>query len=73
MDGNGSVDLAEMTEIVGAILSMSRRGDTDQEAHRRAQKIFDHFDKDKNGLLSRQEFLEGAMEDQTILNALSIY
>ena len=73
MDGNGSVDLKEMTEIVGAILSMTNSSDVDEEAQRRAQNIFKQFDKDGNGLLSRDEFLEGAMKDKTILKALSIY
>lgn len=43
------------------------------EATSRVNKIFDMMDTDGNGELSREEFLEGARQDKSIVEAFSLY
>ena len=43
------------------------------DAITRTNKIFEMMDTDGNGELSREEFMEGARQDKTIVEAFSLY
>jgi len=46
-------------------------GDTQEKAKARVEKIFQVMDIDGNGELSREEFLQAAKRDQSIVAALN--
>ena len=63
-----------MLEVVSAIYKMV--GDSVQvpedesTPEKRVDKIFSYIDKDENGALTLEEFLEGAKQDDAILSIL---
>lgn len=74
LDGNGSITKDEMTQIINAIYAM-----TGQKHHSafatasRVDEIFEAMDTDGNGELSKEEFIVGARQDKTIVEAFSLY
>ncbi|CAG0891333.1 unnamed protein product [Darwinula stevensoni] len=75
VDGNGYIEIHEMTAIVDAIYSMLGKGeiqasygDTPKE---RAQKIFTKMDVNVDGKVTQDEFIGGCMEDSEIRQLLS--
>lgn len=44
-----------------------------EDAGSRVNKIFELMDTDGNGELSREEFMEGARQDKSIVEAFSLY
>jgi Ca2+-binding EF-hand superfamily protein len=77
LDEDGMISRAEMLAIVDSIYRMI--GDTDKLAEdertaiARVDKIFHTMDVDKDGYLSKQEFLDGGKQDPIVLNALNFY
>ena len=61
MDRNGKVDKKEMTKILEAIYDLlgeeHRKGEN--SPHERVKTIMKKLDKDQNGYLSEEEFVEG--------------
>jgi len=47
--------------------------DDDNTPEKRVDRIFNLMDTDGNGELSKEEFLEGAKQDKSIVQALSLY
>ena len=72
MDKNGIVDLQEMANCVEAIYDMvgnkSRR--PQESSEERAKHIFGRMDKNGDGGLSRQEFIEGCLKDEELSKIL---
>merc|ERR1712157_72073 len=77
LDNNGTITRDEMLQIVKAIFSMvgnhANFKDDDNTPEKRVDRIFTLMDTDGNGELSKEEFLEGAKQDNSIVQALSLY
>jgi len=78
LDNDGTITKTEMTQIVEAIFSMvgnqkDQMPNEDNTPEKRVERIFQLMDKDGNGCLSKEEFLQGAKQDKSIVQALSLY
>ena len=77
MDNDGQITRAEMLEIVNAIFSMvgnhAKFRDEENSPQKRVDRIFELMDTDGDGTLTREEFMAGARQDQSIVQALSLY
>ena len=72
VDGNGWVDLAEMTLIVASIFKVV--GDTagaGASPEQRAADIFRIMDVNNDGRVTRAEFVRTCLNDQKLLNLLT--
>ncbi|XP_069131508.1 neurocalcin homolog [Argopecten irradians] len=69
IDNNGYVSREEMIEIIQAMFKMTGNGDA-AAAEERTDKIFNLMDKNSDGQLSQEEFIEGARSDPTIIQML---
>ena len=73
MDGNGSISRDEMYQIVNAIFAMTGDTGNDIDVTTRVNTIFALMDTDGDGEVSRAEFMEGARQDKSIVEAFSVY
>jgi len=76
VDSDGYITRQEMIDIVDAIYSMvgnmielPKDEDTPEK---RVDKIFKQMDKNKDGMLTKEEFKEGSKSDPWIVQALSM-
>ena len=56
VDGNGWIDIVEMTKIVKSIYCMM--GPQSQSAERRAKEIFRRMDRNADGRVTKDEFVQ---------------
>ena len=72
-DGNGKIDKKEMEKIIVAIYDLigetNRKGEN--EPKKRVELIFKKIDKDNNGYLSKDEFVEGCIGDPILMKFLA--
>ncbi|OAD58826.1 Neuronal calcium sensor 2 [Eufriesea mexicana] len=74
VDGNGVIDIQEMTKIVQAIYDMlgacssNRPADSAEE---RAKNIFARMDENNDGQLTEEEFLKGCLQDEELSKMLA--
>merc|ERR1739838_319535 len=77
LDGDGSITRVEMLEIVKAIYSMVGTNvnlpEEENTPEKRVERIFNLMDKNDDGYLTMQEFMEGSKQDSSIIQALSLY
>ena len=73
IDGDGTITKHEMEQILKSVYQMTGRRSSDTHIASRVNKIFMAMDADGNGELSREEFLEGAKLDKSIIDAFSLY
>merc|ERR1711936_694234 len=64
VDGNGWIDLVEMTRIVKSM-------DKYESPEARAEGIFKRMDVNKDGKVTRQEFVRCCLEDQKLIELLT--
>ncbi|CAH0547870.1 unnamed protein product [Brassicogethes aeneus] len=74
VDGNGVIDIQEMTKIVQAIYDMlgacssNRPADSAED---RAKNIFAKMDENNDGQLTQDEFLKGCLQDEELSKMLA--
>ncbi|KAK2184854.1 hypothetical protein NP493_250g03009 [Ridgeia piscesae] len=69
VNGDGSLTMNEAVEIISATQRM--RGEHSREAAEDiAQQIFVHMDKDRNAVLSQEEFIRGAQNTPAVMELL---
>ena len=71
VDGNGSVDLTEMTRIVSSLHNMMGPGGRQDRAEDRAVAIFQRMDVNNDGRVTRAEFIRTCLNDQKLLELLT--
>ncbi|XP_063293417.1 guanylyl cyclase-activating protein 2-like [Pelobates fuscus] len=76
-DGNGCVDKKELKEIIESFYSVKKDWKRDSEAQFLSpddvcERIFQSVDENGDGLLSLQEFVEGAKNDRWVLEMLQL-
>ena len=62
-----------MEQILHSVYMMSGQKYDPNDIISRVNKIFTMMDADGNGELSKEEFVEGAKMDKTIVEAFSLY
>lgn len=74
IDGNGTIDKSEMTSIIEAIYSMLGNAIKEQQIEspvERTKKIFDKMDTNNDGVLTKEEFIQGCMNDTCLYQMLT--
>ena len=73
IDKNGKIDCKEMEKIIEAIYDLlgeeNRKGDNSPP--KRVQKIMTKLDKDQDGKLSPEEFIDGCLNDEILRHLLA--
>ena len=62
-----------MAEIFTSINKMRGEVSNDERIDEKVEKIFAKIDADGNGEISKEEFLEGVKDEQSIVEAFSVY
>merc|ERR1711893_534877 len=71
VDGNGWIDLAEMTRIVQSIYKMLGARLMTDSPEQRAEEIFRKMDVNCDGKVTRQEFVRCCLHDPKLLELLA--
>ena len=69
-DGGGSVDVDEVADVVEGMFKMAGKEEDDDEIDDIADKIMEICDENKDGEISKEEFMEHAMKTEFILNLI---
>ena len=62
-----------MAEIFTSINKMRGEVSNEERIDEKVEKIFAKIDADGNGEISKEEFLEGVKDEQSIVEAFSVY
>ena len=73
MDGNGSIDREEKSQILKSILAMTGEAQEESKIEESVEKYFLDMDSDQNGEISKAEFLAGAKNDKSLIQAISVF
>lgn len=74
IDGNGTIEKSEMVLIIKAIYNMvgsEMKGTPDEQPEDRTEKIFSQMDKNNDGVLTKQEFIDGCLADDFLCQMLT--
>ncbi|XP_028969831.2 guanylyl cyclase-activating protein 2 [Esox lucius] len=75
-DGNGCLDREEVKHVVKIIYKIKRHGNKSgseiMTPEKTTERIFELVDKNKDGQISLEEFMEGAQKDPWLLDQLSL-
>ncbi|CAF0716363.1 unnamed protein product [Brachionus calyciflorus] len=71
-NNNGKIDKKEMAKLIEAIYDLTgeqnRKNDNDPK--QRVESIFNKLDRDHNGTIDENEFIEGCLSDQILMRLL---
>jgi len=74
-NGDGSIDETEMRRIISAIYELIGdeidKRERQIESEERAMNIFTMMDKNSDGILSREEFIDGCLHDEQLYQLLT--
>lgn len=72
INGNGTIEKHEMVEIIKAIYSMlgADESTVDLSPEARTDEIFEKMDSNSDGVLTREEFMDGCMADKQLYSML---
>ncbi|XP_076669451.1 hippocalcin-like protein 4 isoform X2 [Andrena cerasifolii] len=74
INGDGYITRKEMLVIMSAIYEMLHNGQTVQRmVDRHVDKVFERMDADKDGVISREEFMNSCKNDSIIQNQLAMF
>lgn len=74
INGDGYITRKEMLVIMSAIYEMLHNGQTIQRiVDRHVDKVFEKMDVDKDGVISREEFMNSCKNDSIIQNQLAMF
>jgi len=68
VDGNGTIELAEMKRVVGAVYDMLG---TQENKRGSAEELFSKMDQNSDGTVSQDQFIAICMKDQDLLTILT--
>ena len=75
VDGNGWIDLLEITNLVQSIYQVmgtsKERAAQVESAEERAKDIFKQMDRDGDGRVTRDEFVQTCLIDQRLIELLT--
>ena len=72
VDGNGGIDLVEMTNLVKSIYQvMGKEKEGLESAEHRAKTIFKKMDRDGDGEVTREEFVQTCLIDKKLIELLT--
>ena len=74
VDGNGYIDMQEMTRLVSSIYKMVAGATTIQledTPEERAREIFTKMDVNSDGKVTREEFTKTCLNDRDLMNLLA--
>merc|ERR1712042_159567 len=72
VDGNGGIDLVEMTNLVKSIYQvMGKEKEGLESAEHRAKTIFKKMDRDGDGEVTREEFVQTCLLDKKLIELLT--
>ena len=75
VDGNGWIDLLEMTNLVQSIYQVmgtnKEQAVQAESAEERARDIFKQMDRDGDGRVTREEFVQTCLIDQRLIELLT--
>ena len=70
VDGNGWIDLEEMTKLVGSIYKMVGTQQPSQ-VKEKAKDVFDKMDIDSDGKVTKEEFTKTCLADKSLIDLLT--
>merc|ERR1712210_411581 len=68
VDGNGTIELAEMKRVVGAVYDMLG---TQEHKRGTAEELFSKMDQNSDGTVPQDQFIAICMKDQDLLTILT--
>ena len=76
VDGNGFIDLDEMTKLVVSIYKVigahrKPQRALQESAKERARMIFEKMDIDSDGKVTKEEFIKTCLADKTLIDLLT--
>ena len=75
VDGNGWIDLEEMTKLVGSIYKMAGTQQPNQvlceSVKEKAKDVFDKMDIDSDGKVTKEEFTKTCLADKSLIDLLT--
>jgi Ca2+-binding EF-hand superfamily protein len=70
IDGNGTIEKSEMTQIIKAIYAMLGTEGAGMDPNARTDEIFERMDHNKDNKLTKEEFMQGCMADKQLYGML---
>ncbi|CAE1332105.1 Frequenin-1,Neuronal calcium sensor 1,Neuron-specific calcium-binding protein hippocalcin,Hippocalcin-like protein 1,Neuronal calcium sensor 2,Visinin-like protein 1,Calcium-binding protein NCS-1,Neurocalcin homolog,Neurocalcin-delta A,Neurocalcin-delta B,Hippocalcin-like protein 4,Neurocalcin,Neurocalcin-delta [Acanthosepion pharaonis] len=69
---DGTIEKSEMVDIITAIYEMLGCSDSQEPPEERTEKIFKKMDVNNDGVLSREEFISGCLDDDDLRQMLTV-
>ena len=73
VDGNGSINREEMSQVLKSIMALTGDAQDELKIEESVDNYFREMDSDQNGEISKAEFLAGAKNDKSLIQAISVF